>query len=184
MGKIEDLADRFDAYLAIPASSVGLSAERVLMVVYDKLDERNMIERIGEFETRTQARGRSWRQVDCTKIFSQWMASLDYRESYFDEPEHLDAKLEGEFKQIVVERLRAVLRETDSRSVVAVTGLAGLYGFVRFSEVIREVDADIRGCLAVFFPGTKDKTNYRLLDARDGWNYLAHNISLHSEGVN
>ncbi len=178
MGKIEDLADRFGEYIAIPASNIGLSAERVLMVVYDKLDERALIEKIGEFETRTLDKGRLWYQVDCTTIFSQWMVSLDYRESYFDEPEHLDTKLEGEFKQIVVERLRTVLRGKDSSSVIAVTGIGGLYGFVRFSEVIREVDADIRGCLAVFFPGTKDKTNYRLLDARDGWNYLAHSISL------
>jgi hypothetical protein len=27
--------------------------------------------------------------------------------------------------------------------------------------------------LLVFFPGQFDNNNYRLLDARDGWNYLA-----------
>ena len=42
--------------------------------------------------------------------------------------------------------------------VLAVTGTASLYGFVRLSEIIRDVEADVRGCLAVFFPGTKDQT--------------------------
>lgn len=183
MGKIEDLADQFGSVLPVPESNIRLSAERVLMIVYDKSDERALISRLGEFETRTCASGRSWTQVDCTTFFSQWMASLDYCESYFAEPEHLDAKLEGEFKQVVVDRIRAVLRETDSRSVVAVTGTASLYGFVRVSEVIREVETEIRGCLAVFFPGTIDKQIYRLLDAQDGGNYLAQNISLHSKGA-
>jgi len=35
------------------------------------------------------------------------------------------------------------------------------------------VEADIRGRLLVFFPGVYEQDNYRLLDARDGWNYLA-----------
>ena len=38
---------------------------------------------------------------------------------------------------------------------------------------------DIRGRLALFFPGDVDNNNYRLLDARDGWNYLAIPITLH-----
>jgi len=29
----------------------------------------------------------------------------------------------------------------------------------------------------VFFPGERDGSNYRLLDARDGWNYLATPIA-------
>jgi len=37
--------------------------------------------------------------------------------------------------------------------------------------------------LLVFFPGTKNDNNYRLLDARDGWNYLAQGITLHDEGL-
>jgi hypothetical protein len=61
--------------------------------------------------------------------------------------------------------------------VVALTGAASLYGFIRVSDLIRFVESDIRGRLVVFFPGTKDGHNYRLLDARDGWNYLAFGIT-------
>ena len=38
------------------------------------------------------------------------------------------------------------------------------------------------GRLVVFFPGQFEQNNYRLLDARDGWNYLAVPITLYGEG--
>ena len=182
MGRVEELADRFGRHMQVPVSVTGVAAERVLIVVYDKEIERLLRERFGEFQNQAEAAGRKFRRLDCTAMFAEWMAALEYRDSYFEEPEHLSAKVEGEFKRMVIERLRQAVRGADARTVVAVTGTASLYGFVRLSEVIREVEPDVTGCLAVFFPGTKDSNNYRLLDARDGWNYLAHSISLHSEG--
>lgn len=182
MGRVEDLAERFGRNMQVPVSVTGVAAERVLIVVYDKELERPLRERFGEFQNQAEAAGRRFTRVDCTTMFADWMASLEYRDSYFEEPEHLSSKVEGEFKKVVIERLRQSLQGADARTVVAVTGTASLYGFVRLSEVIREIEPDVQGCLAVFFPGTKDSSNYRLLDARDGWNYLAHSISLHSEG--
>lgn len=182
MSRVEDLAERFGRHLQVPVSVTGVAAERVLIVVYDKELERPLRERFGEFRNQAEAAGRRFARVDCTTMFADWMASLEYRDSYFEEPEHLSSKIEGEFKKVVIERLRQSLQGADARTVVAVTGTASLYGFVRLSEVIREIEPDVHGCLAVFFPGTKDSSNYRLLDARDGWNYLAHSISLHSEG--
>jgi hypothetical protein len=46
--------------------------------------------------------------------------------------------------------------------------------------MLKEVVKDIRGRLVVFFPGEYEDNNYRLLDARDGWNYLAVPITLHN----
>ncbi|MBT5711673.1 DUF1788 domain-containing protein, partial [Candidatus Poribacteria bacterium] len=63
--------------------------------------------------------------------------------------------------------------------VVALLGVASLYGFTRVSELVRDVEQVIHGRLLVLFPGTKSENNYRLLDARDGWNYLAHGITAH-----
>lgn len=183
MGKVEDLAERFGRHLSVPLSSTGVAAERVLIVVYDKELERSLRERFDEFATRAVAAGRTWKRLDCTRIFAEWMSAIDYREAYFAEPEYLSSKVEGEFKKLVVEKLREELKGSDTRSVLAVTGTSSLYGFARLSEIIKDVENDVRGCLAVFFPGTKDHNNYRLLDARDGWNYLAHSISLHSEGA-
>jgi len=41
------------------------------------------------------------------------------------------------------------------------------------SDLMSAVDSSIRGRLLAFFPGEFENNNYRLLDARDGWNYLA-----------
>ena len=65
-------------------------------------------------------------------------------------------------------------------TVVALTGVASLYGFAHISEIVRAVEPDIQGRLIVFFPGAKEGSNYRLLDARDGWNYLANSITPHN----
>lgn len=183
MGRVEELAERFGRHLEVPVSAAGVAAERVLMVVYDKEMERSLRARFELFQIKAEGAGRSFRRIDCTALFAQWMSGLDYRDAYFEEPEHLAPKIEADFKPYVVSRLREALQGSDARTVVAVTGTASLYGFVRLSEVIREVEPAVAGCLAVFFPGTKDGNNYRLLDARDGWNYLAHSISLHSEGI-
>ena len=78
-------------------------------------------------------------------------------------------------------RKRSKRRAT--RPVVALLGIASLYGFLSVSELIRAVESSIRGRLLVFFPGTKNDNNYRLLDARDGWNYLAQPITLHEAWV-
>ena len=50
------------------------------------------------------------------------------------------------------------------------------------TAVMEAVEPFINGRLVVFFPGAKDGNNYRLLDARDGWNYLANSISAQSSG--
>ncbi len=71
----------------------------------------------------------------------------------------------------------------DENTVVAVYGAASLFGFTRVSLVLKEVVRDIRGRLVLFFPGEYEENNYRLLDARDGWNYLAVPITLHN-GMN
>jgi hypothetical protein len=46
---------------------------------------------------------------------------------------------------------------------------------------MNEIERDIRGRVVVFFPGEYENNNYRLLDARDGWNYLAVPITLHED---
>jgi hypothetical protein len=66
---------------------------------------------------------------------------------------------------------------------VAIFGVGALFGFTRVSRVLKIVEPSIKGRLAVFFPGTFDNNNYRLLDARDGWNYLAVPITLHGTGA-
>ncbi|MCR4418709.1 MAG: DUF1788 domain-containing protein [Clostridia bacterium] len=182
MGKIEDLASLYERHISLPWQRTVAGAQRVVMVVYDKELERAFRARKGEFEQRTRAAGHAWVEYDCTRCFAEWMAQDEYREAYFEYPGDLAMKLAGEFTEYVAGSLRELLRTSDDNTVVAVTGVASLYGFVRVSDLIRAVEPDIKGRLVVFFPGTKDGNNYRLLDARDGWNYLAYSITLNGPG--
>jgi hypothetical protein len=50
------------------------------------------------------------------------------------------------------------------------------------SQVLTLIEGDVRGRLVVFFPGQFEQNNYRLLDARDGWNYMAVPITTHGVG--
>ena len=121
--------------------------------------------------------------ASCAYYNIYWMAKDEYREAYFEEPSLLAMKLEGEFKSLASRRLTDELREANENTVVTVLGSASLFGFLRISELVRDVEQAINGRLLILFPGTKNDNNYRLLDARDGWNYLANGITLHGEGM-
>ncbi len=184
MARIEDLADLYGQHIATPWQRTVAGAQRVVMVAYDKELERVLRARKGEFETRTKAAGHDWHELDLTNAFASWLAADEYRDAYFESPDDLQFKLTGEFPEYVADRIRAVLAlpHVTETSVVAVFGAASLYGFAHVSEVVKGVERDVRGRLVVFFPGTVEQNNYRLLDARDGWNYMAVSISIHSAG--
>lgn len=153
-------------------------AQRVWLAVYDKEDERKLRLRLGLFEEATLHTGHRWTALDLTHAFSEWMCGPDnaaYAESYFESPEHLDDAALADFKQAVVARVRSALAAAadPDKTVLALHGVASLFGFLKISEVLPLVEGDVRGRLLVFFPGTYEQNNYRLLDARDGWNYHA-----------
>lgn len=185
MGRIEELAARYRGHIGAPWQRNLAGDQKAVFVVYPKTDERKLRARLEQFEVETKRAGHEWRLVDLTDTFARWMADTDYREVYFEEPETLAMKLRSDFVQYAAGRLRGALTAegADEDTVVAVQGVACLFGFTRVSLVLKEVVKDIRGRLVVFFPGEYEDNNYRLLDARDGWNYLAVPITLHN-GVN
>ena len=181
MGRIEMLAADYKQHISTPWQRTMSGAQRVMMVVYEKELERHLRARIGEFEHSTTGANHGWAIADCTTWFSQWMAEEEYRESYFSEPGLLGLKLEEEFLSRCAQQLREALSASDENSVVGLVGVGSLYGFVRVSALLHEVEPHIKGRLLVFFPGTKTENNYRLLDARDGWNYLCQAITHHGQ---
>lgn len=185
MGRIEDLADRYYEHISTPWQRTVSGAQRVVVVVYDKELERTLRARKMAFESATVQAGHDWFEVDLTRAFSEWMAADEYRDAYFESPDDLQLKLEAEFPAYVADRIRSVLTDplVSERSVVAVFGVGSLFGFVRVSQVLKLVERDVQGRLVVFFPGQFEQNNYRLLDARDGWNYMAVPISIHSSGA-
>lgn len=182
MGRIEDLASRYYDHISAPWQKNLAGAQRTIFVVYDPEDERKLRARLDEFETRTREAGHVWKSFDFTGVFAKWMAGMEYRNSYFEEPTDLTLKLQVEFVRHAASELRKALTssEVTENTVVGVYGAASLFGFTKVSLVLKEIEHEIQGRLVLFFPGEYDDNNYRLLNARDGWNYLAVPITLHS----
>ena len=178
--RVDRLIRRYERFVELPWEQMLAGAQRVWFAVYNKTDERRIRARLDEFSIATTRAEHGWKVCDLTDSFPRWMADQDYRESYFEEPENLELLL-PEFHEQVVAQLRVVLEEDDvgPETVVAVGGIASLFGFTRVSKVVNEVAGCIRGRLLVFFPGEHEDNNYRLLDARDGWNYMAVPITAH-----
>ena len=181
MSRTDDLADLYERHIGAPWLRNLAGAQRVIFAVYPKEDERRLRIKLRDFEQRTKAAGHGWLEVDLTDAFPAWMAGDDYREEYFGSPEDLYAvgKLDAEFANHCADRIRMALAqaEADEDTVVAVHGVGALFGFTRLHFVLQKIEGDIRGRLLVFFPGTYEQNAYRLLDARDGWNYLATPIA-------
>ena len=175
MSTVERLAERYADLVSRPWDSSLAGDQKVWFVVYDPAQERRLRLRLTSFESATKTAGREWRHIDLTDAFARWLANHRHRDRYLAQP-HLAKYGLADFKAAVAQRIREHLTGpgVDERTVVAVSGVASLFGLVRVSEVIDEVAGDIRGRLVVFFPGSYDEKSYfRLLDARDGWDYLA-----------
>jgi hypothetical protein len=182
MSRLDDLIRRYDHFVSLPWEQ-GLSGlQKVWFAVYDKEDERRFRLKIGEFELSTKRRGHGWQIIDLTDAFAHWMAEHDYREDYFEEPDYLDNMALEPFHQSVCEQVRKLLQSpsADENTVVALQGVASLFGFTKVSGLIKDLEEAIRGRLLVFFPGEYENNNYRLLDARDGWNYMAVPLTAHN----
>ena len=184
MARIEDLVGNYRRHISAPWQKNLAGPQKTIFVVYPKTDERRLRARLELFELATKETGHGWSLFDFTPAFAEWMGETEYRDEYFETPEDLGIKLETDFLRHAAGKLREKLEDpaADDDSVVAVFGIASLYGFARASLVLKEVEQAIRGRLVLFFPGEYENGNYRLLDARDGWNYLAVPITLHGGG--
>ena len=174
MSEIEDLLSRYQRYVRLPWDHKLAGAEKVWFARYDPGQDRRLRLRIGEFETATADAGHTWRLVDITDSFAEWMANHTYKLAYFERPQDLELAL-VDFSDDTADQIRKELRHpsVDENTVVALLGLTSLFGLIRVAELIAKVDSDILGRLLAFFPGQRDGSNWRLLNARDGWNYHA-----------
>ena len=114
------------------------------------------------------------------------MAAQEYRDAYFESPEDLAGYQTGELTEFVTSltaKLKSQIAEqAGPDTVVALMGVGALFGLARVSSVVGGIKEAVPGRLLVFFPGEHHPENhtYRLLDVRDGWNYLAVPITLHN----
>jgi len=174
MSKLDRLLQAYKRFVSLPWETHLAGAQKTWFLIYEKFEERALRSRLAEFELATREAGHEWLHADLTNRFPEWMAEQEYRESYFQSPEDLELLL-PQFRSDLNEQLASVLNkpEANEHCVVALSGLGCLFGLLRVSELIPELAPQIRGRLLLFFPGEYDSNNYRFLDARDGWNYLA-----------
>lgn len=182
MSKLDKLLREYGNHITIPWQQGLAGAQRVIFVVYDKADELRFRTKVDEFEIATKTTGHNWKLLDLTNRFPEWMTGLDYHDAYFEAPEDIEGLL-PQFVESVVTSITELLTQPDvnDQTVVAIMGIACLFGFARVSEIVQLTAPHIRGRMVVFFPGEYENNNYRLLDARDGWNYLAVPITAHTE---
>jgi hypothetical protein len=171
---IDVLLRKYEELARLPWTPGEAGPRRVWFVVYDPPQERRLRFRLHDFEEATRNAGRRWKAVDLTDRFARWMAKHEYREAYFEQPEDMELALE-DFADWLAEYLTGELSapDVDDTTIVAVYGLTSLFGLARASVLFDRATPAIRGRMAVFFPGQYERNMYRLLDARDGWNYHA-----------
>lgn len=172
MSKIDLLLKAYERFVNLPWQQNLSGREKVWFCIYDPRDERRLRARLPEFEMATRNAGHGWVLRDITAKFEEWMAANEYRESYFAEPGLLTPALDT-FLDDLAEQLHMEAEAVDMNTIFAVLGVGALFGITRVSTLVEHIAGSIKGRLLVFFPGTRDGSNYRLLDARDGWNYLA-----------
>jgi hypothetical protein len=172
VSKVDDLIERYEHNASLPWKRRMAGSQKVWFVVYPPRYEREIRARIDEFKLATERADHDWIHHDLTTAFPKWMADHEYREGYFQDPEDLDFIMD-DFLDHLAQRIRGVLDAASEDSVVALTGIGTLYGLIFVSDLIDKIESSIPGRLAVFFPGRHERNTYRLLDARDGWDYLA-----------
>ena len=182
MSRVRRLINSYSTFIAIPWRDDAASAQRVIFCVYNENDELKIRARIDEFEIATKQTGHDWLLFDLTDTFADWLSGQRYAKKYYEKP-HLLTTLLPKYLQYIVQQLHQMLTDTNagSNTVVALKGVGSLFGFLKVKDVVDKLAPLVSGRLLVFFPGTYENNNYRLLDGYDGWNYLAVPITADKE---
>lgn len=180
MSRVDDLIENYRRFVSLPWRTGLAPAQRVWMAVYAPEDERRLRLHLSEFQTASRAAGHDWALIDITTAFEEWMAAHEYRDAYFANPKLIQPELVGFLERLVDQVREKLLALGNDRTIVGLLGAGALFGLgdhVRVSALIERVQDLVNGRLLVFFPGEVDGNNYRLLGAKDGWNYLATPIT-------
>lgn len=182
MSRVKRLIQSYSRYITIPWRSDAAAAQRVIFCVYNENDELRLRAKIDEFEIATRNAGHEWVVFDLTDTFADWLVGQRYAKSYFQKP-HLLSTLLPKYLDFIKQGFEKFLQTNaiHEGSVVALKGVGSLFGFLKVKEVVDKLAPMVAGRLLVFFPGSCDNNNYRLLDGYDGWNYLAVPITADKE---
>lgn len=174
MNKVKRLIKSYNDFISIPWRDDVAALQRVIFCVYSEHEELRLRAKVDEFEITTRDAGHEWALFDLTNTFSDWIAGQRYATSYFQKP-HLLKPLLPKYKSYIADQFKLFLDHTAATDnhVIALQGVGSLFGFTKVKDVVDELAPLVSGRLLVFFPGSYEDNNYRLLDGYDGWNYLA-----------
>lgn len=181
--RVDQLAKAYERHVGLPWDRDLAPAQRVWFAIYPKEEERRLRYKVEAFRLATVEAGKKWASVDLTDSFARWLDGEKYREYYFKNPKMMAPKLPRFLDFAAGEVVAAAEAQgADEDTVVAVLGVASLFGFVQVSDLVPRVVSRLTGRLLVFFPGSREGNVYKLLDAREGWNYLATPITAFDDG--
>jgi hypothetical protein len=174
LNNVDRLKNAYITHIHVPWRGDAAPEERIIFCVYSENDELRLRARIDEFALETRKANHEWAHFDFTDTFARWLAKQKYGAQYFKRPNLMMSAISG-YKGFLVEEFAGFLdgSSADTNTVVALSGVGSLFGFLKVNEVIASYAPMVTGRLVVFFPGNYENNNYRLLDAYDGWNYLA-----------
>ena len=184
MSAIDRLLSNYSRQVRLPWSASMAGKQRVWFAVYPPAEERRVRARLPQFEALTLEANHGWMAVDLTRLLPEYLAAHKYRESVFQKPEHLKARGDLEARAATLVNAACSREDVDAGSVVAVTGLASLFDFMRVSSLIERLEDSVKGRLLVLFPGEYAGNVYRFMDARDGFNYMARPITSTESFIN
>lgn len=174
MSRVGDLVKAYGEFITLPWLEEIAAHQRVIMCVYDEQDELKIRAMKDEFVLATAHAEHQWFEFDATDSFSKWMMANTAAEKCFARPELFNSIIHT-FKNSIIAEFKAFIKNTKpgKSDVVALTGIGSLFGFLKVKDFVEGISSTVPGRLVVFFPGSFENNNYRLLDAYDGWNYLA-----------
>lgn len=178
MSKIDLLLNNYTKYIALPWQSDLAPAQRVLFCVYNEQDELRFQLKLDEFQLKTEQLKHNWLAIDVSKSFTKWLAKQKYKLKYFENPKLIEPAIrlfEKALQKEIVDKIDQ--NSIDENTVVAIHGIGALFGQIKIKLLVELIAPIVPGRLLVFFPGTYENDNYRLLNAYDGWNYLAVTIT-------
>jgi len=182
VNRVRRLLASYAKFIGVPWRDNAAPAQRVIFCVYNESEELRLRAKIDEFEIATRESGHDWYVFDLTDTFAEWLSGQRYAESYYRKPDLL-ATLLPQYLDFIADRFGQFLQTVgaDDGSVIALKGVGSLFGLLKVKAVVDKLAPMVKGRLVVFFPGTFENSNYRLLDGYDGWNYLAVPITADME---
>ena len=179
MSKIDQLLQKYQRIIKEPWSK-GLSGqEKVWFLIFDPVDLRKVYFKLGEFEIATKNSNRSWNLISLENKFSDWLSKHDYKDSFFEDPDYLSDALQDDFKEYLEKSIISDLdTNNNENTLIVLKDVSAIFGFIKLSEIVNAISNKVHGRLMVLFPGEFTNNQYRLMDARDGWDYLARPIMI------